>query len=161
KLKEQCPLSHTSPLIVASAERAAQINHPGIAHVVDWGMHRGRAYVVTRAQGRTLRALVESGGPVDEVQALEWTRDLPPAVEHLRGMGLVYQVVTPLFAALAADARAAQLAWPMFCVPAGSARLSAESPLLISVPLYAAPESLVGGYSIEPGPGDTSERHGR
>jgi len=142
-LKQRCPLSSTSPLILASAERASRLSHPGIAEVVDWGLHADRAYVVTRSQGRALQALVESSGPIGEFEAVRMTRDLADALAYLHGAGLVYQVVNPLFALLASDARRAQLAWPMFCVANGSSAMSDASPLLISVPLYAAPESLV------------------
>src|SRR5262249_41495070 len=142
-LRQRCPLRGTSPLILASAELASQISHAGIARVVDWGTHNERAYVVTRSQGRSLKDVVESSGPVDEVEALEWTRALADALAYLHGIGLAYQVVNPLFAVLASDARTAQLAWPMFCVPIGSPASSVDAPRRISVPLFAAPEWLV------------------
>jgi serine/threonine protein kinase len=141
-LKAMSPLSEMSPLILASAERASDISHPGIATVVDWGLHDDRAYVVTGSQGQTLKTLVDSSGPIGELEALELTRDLADALAHLHALGLVYQVVNPLFSLLKADGRAIQLAWPMFCVPAGSSAISEGSPLLISVPLFAAPECL-------------------
>jgi serine/threonine protein kinase len=142
-LKPNRPLSGASRLILASAERASRLSHHGIADLVDWGMHDDFAYVVTRAQGQTLETIVKTSGPLDEVEALQATRDVADALAYLHAAGLVYQVVNPGFALVGGDARSVKLSWPMFCVPAGSPIRTADSPLLISVPLFAAPESLV------------------
>jgi serine/threonine-protein kinase len=164
-LKPRRPLARMSPLILASAERASRLSHPGLGQVVDWGVHDGRAFVVTRSQGLALETLVQASGPLDEVEALTITRDLADALAYLHDKGLAYQVVNPLFAVLSDDARTVQLAWPMFCVLIGQPAVVDLPPdldgqrigafdtmsplgqvdfeLLISVPRYAAPESLV------------------
>ena len=143
-LKPKCPLQEASPLILASAQRASRLSHPGIVDVIDWGLHEERAFVVTRPQGRSLKELVESSRPFGELEAVEIGVALADALVYLHGAGLVYQVVNPGLVVLAADARTAQLAWPLFCQPIGSSAAPAPgSTLMITVPRFAAPESLV------------------
>jgi serine/threonine protein kinase len=152
-LRPDRPLTNVSPLILASAQRAAKLSHPGVVDVIDWGMHHERAYVVTRPQGQSLKALVTASGAVGELEAVQLTRGLADALAYLHGEGLVYQILTPSSAVLSPDARSAQLAWPLFCVPIGStADAAIDHPLSISVPRFAAPESLVrpGRGSDEP-----------
>jgi serine/threonine protein kinase len=137
------PLSEQSSLMLASAQRAAKLSHQGIVDVIDWGTHAGRAYVVTRPQGQSLRRVIESSGAMGELEAVELARGLADALAYLHGEGLVYQILTPQSAVLAADARSAQLAWPLFCVPIGSSSDPASGALMhIAVPRFAAPESL-------------------
>ena len=143
-LKPKAPLSGASSLIVASARRACRLRHPGLVDVIDWGLHDDRAFVVSRPQGRSLKELVESSRPLGELEAVELCRAIADALAYLHGEGLVYQVVNPGLVVLGADARAAQLAWPLFCAPIGSSATPAPGRLLtITVPRFAAPESLV------------------
>jgi serine/threonine-protein kinase len=143
-LKPRCPLQDASPLIVASAQRASRLAHPGIVDVIDWGMHGDRAFVVTRPQGRSLTEIVESSRPFGELEGVQIARSLADALAHLHAAGLVYQVVHPGHIVLSADARSAQLAWPRFCQPIGaSASPAPGTSLMIIVPRFAAPESLV------------------
>jgi serine/threonine protein kinase len=143
-LKPRCPLQHASPLIVASAQRASRLQHGGIVDVIDWGLHEERAFVVTRSQGRSLMEVVEASGPLTELDAVTMALGLADALVYLHAAGLVYQVIHPGLVVLAADARTAQLAWPRFCQPIGaSAHPEPGTTLTITVPRFAAPESLV------------------
>ena len=141
-LKPRCPLQDASPLIVASAQRAARLQHPGIVDVVDWGIHDERAFVVTRPQGRSLMEIVEASRPLDELEAVGIARSIADALAYVHAAGLVYQVVHPGLIVIAADGRTAQLAWPRFCLPTGTDLASADARLAIAVPRFAAPESL-------------------
>jgi serine/threonine protein kinase len=143
-LRSRRPLSHASALVLASAERASRLSHPGIVDVIDWGLHDERAFVVTHPQGRSLRMVVDASRGLGELEAVELARALADALAYLHDAGLVYQVVIPDFAVLARDARSAQLAWPLFCAPTGStANPAPGTALTITVPRFAAPESLV------------------
>lgn len=151
-LQPQGPLARGSELILASAARAAELDHPGVLDVIDWGTKEGRAYVVTEAQGRTLQDLVESGGALDEVEAVEFAIGLAEALAYLHKKGLVYQVLDPGSAVIAADAKSGQLSWPVFCVPAGAPSVDAEGKWQrVAVRRYAAPEAIIGEHgAIEP-----------
>src|SRR5207244_2844926 len=83
------------------------LSHRGIADVVDWGKYEDRAYVVTRAQGRSLKTIVEAGGPLAELEAVDLVRELADALIYLHEHELVYQAVNPLSAFVGSDGRRA------------------------------------------------------
>jgi DNA-binding helix-hairpin-helix protein with protein kinase domain len=75
-----------------------------------------------------------------------FARDVAEALAGIHQRGLVYQNLDPGSAVVAADARTAQLSWPIYCVPAG-----ADARLRVLVPRYAAPEALsAAATTIEP-----------
>jgi serine/threonine protein kinase len=138
-LKAGGPLSQETASILQSAERASRLSHPRIVPVLDWGTWEGRAYVVTAARGCTIHEVVQSRGPLDELTALGFAVCLAEGLAFLQTRGLVYQTLDPGAAVIAADARTAQLSWPIYCTPAGSL---AQGRTL--VPRFAAPEVLSG-----------------
>ncbi|NUN51526.1 MAG: protein kinase [Planctomycetaceae bacterium] len=139
-------------LVLASAERACQLDHPGLVPVLDYGRSDGEVFVVTGPHGRTLEDVVISGGPLSEVEALRLVVSTVRCLEFIHGKGLVYQVVNPGGALLSADGRTLLLGWPVFCVPRGAQGRSEDSSILRAcVPQYAAPEALLTSRgSIEP-----------
>jgi protein kinase-like protein len=137
-------LARVANVILQSAERASAFRHPGIVDVIDWGSSGGRTYVVTAAQGRTIEQLVQSQGALDEPDAIAFAASIADALAYLHAKQLVYQTVDPGSAVIAADARTAQLAWPLYCVPAGSPAADAENhPLRVCVPAWAPPEVII------------------
>jgi serine/threonine protein kinase len=151
-LKPDGPIGTTSHNILAAAERAAGITHPAISEVIDWGRHEGQAFVVTPAQGRSLRDVVDGGRPLDEPTALGFMASLADALAHLHALGLVYQLVEPGSVVLREDARSAQFGWPIFSALTGTpvAPVDGVSPRFY-VPKFATPETLVGAAErIEP-----------
>ncbi len=138
-LRETGPLAGEGPRILASAERASRLSHPRIVPVLDWGTWDDRAYVVTSARGCTIDELVGAQGPCDELTALRFAAQLAEGLASLHSRGLVFQTVDPGAAVVGADARSAQLSWPVYCAPAGT-----SSQHRIVVPRYAAPEALSG-----------------
>lgn len=102
---------------LASAERASTFEHPGLLPVLDWGFDHEGPYLVTPARGRSLRSLVESGGPLDELTALELGTTLADALAWVHEQKLVFQLVEPSSVSFSADGRTWQLAWPVFVVP--------------------------------------------
>lgn len=142
------PLTGRSSFILQAATRAARLNHPGILPVLDWGTREQRAYVVTAPQGRSLQELVASHGALTEVQALEFAVALADALAYLHEQRLVYQMLEPGTAHVSPDAASAQLAWPVYCVPAGERVLDDQGIAHRVVnPRFAAPETLVGSMS--------------
>lgn len=149
RLQPDGPLGRSSALILAAAQRAARLDHPAIVDVVDWGLHQGRAYVVTTPQGCSLDDLVRAGGPRGEREALTLAVALAEGLRYLHGEGLVYQMIEPGSVAIAADARSVQLRWPVFCVPAGSPpAVDGRSQRVMVLP-YAAPEAIENRSAIE------------
>ena len=146
-LQPKGPLASSSELILAAAARAAELDHPGILDVIDWGTRDDRAYVVTQPQGRTLQDLVDSSGALAEAEAIDLAIGLAEALAYLHDKRLVYQVLDPGSAVITADAKAAQLSWPVFCVPVGTPSFNAEGKWQrVAVPRYAAPEAIIGRH---------------
>jgi serine/threonine protein kinase len=144
-------LTRSSELILASAERASRLDHPGILDIIDWGTLDGYAYVVSAPRGRELAAFVESAGPCTEIQAVEFGSAIADALAYLHGYKLVYQIVEPSSVVITPDARSVQLGWPMFCVPAGTPVRDKGKPQRVMVEQYTAPEAVSLGYdTIEP-----------
>jgi serine/threonine protein kinase len=152
-LQPHGPIGGTSGNILAAADRASRLAHPGISEVIDWGTHDGRAFVVTATQGRSLRDIVDGGRPLDESAAVAFMVELADALVYLHAAGLVYQLVEPGSAVLRGDARSVQFGWPMFCMPAGTsvAAVNGVSPRFY-LPLFAPMEALFGRKTgtIEP-----------
>jgi serine/threonine protein kinase len=152
QLKATGPLADQSQFIVAAAERASTWHHPYLVEVLDWGLHDGRAYVVSDAHGKALQELVDDDGPMEETEAIPFMAALADALAYLHGLGIVYQLLDPFAAVVGGDARSARLGWPLFGVPAGSAIADAAGrPQRFLVRGYAAPEVLSGQqHAIEP-----------
>lgn len=147
------PIGGTSAAILAAAERASRLSHPGIAEVVDWGWHGRQAFVVTATQGRSLRDIVDAGHPLDEPDAIRYMAALADALAYLHAAGLVYQLVEPGSAVLRGDARSVQLGWPMFCTPAGTKAVTPEGKgARFYLPMFAPIEAFFGRKTgvIEP-----------
>lgn len=150
-LQPDGPLQDLGGLILESASRAWALRHPGIIGILDWGRHQGRVFVVSEPQGQTLSVLVRSAGAWDEASALDVVVGLADALSYLHGAGLVYQTLDPGSAVITREARAVQLSWPMFCVPAGTpAAETAGRSQRVVVPKFAAPEALGGSATVEP-----------
>lgn len=151
-LQSAGPLAEQSEFILTAAERASRFTHPHLVEVIDWGLISGRAYVVTAAQGRTLRDLVDSGGSLEEHIAIPFMAALADALSYLHGLGFVYQLLDPGATVVGSDARSALLSWPVYCIQAGSAAVRSDGKAQrFLARAYAAPEVISGeSRTIEP-----------
>jgi serine/threonine protein kinase len=149
-LRAHGTLQNATDVVLEAASHAAEVAHPAVLEVYDWGRWDGRAYVVTAPQGRGLEDLVRAAGPLPEAEAAGLVADLADAVAYLHARGLVFQIVEPGAVTLAADGRSAQLGWPLYCVKAGSLATPAVggSPRMM-VLAHAAPEVFRGALTIE------------
>ena len=54
------------------AQAAANLNHPNIVAIYDWGQERGTYYIVMEfVEGRSLRDVIQSDGPLAPAKAAE------------------------------------------------------------------------------------------
>lgn len=75
-------------LFQREARVLGQLNHPGIANVMDFFQEHGRQYLVTEyVAGETLEAVCQryAGQQFDEAQVLAWARELCVALDYLHG----------------------------------------------------------------------------
>jgi serine/threonine protein kinase len=78
------------------ARIAASLAHPSIVRVFDVGEERGLHYIVMElVEGRELREIVRTDGPLRPRSALRIARRIAEALEHAHGNGIVHRDVKP------------------------------------------------------------------
>jgi serine/threonine-protein kinase len=82
---------------LAAAEQAAQVCHPGIARIHDYGQAEppGSPFLVTELVGGSSVAAVMQAGPLDPAWVLELIRQVASALGAAHSAGLVHQDINP------------------------------------------------------------------
>ena len=76
------------------AQAAANLNHPNIVGIYDWGQERGTYYIVMEhVAGRTMADVVRASGPVPPQRAVEIANDVAAALSTAHQAGLVHRDV--------------------------------------------------------------------
>ena len=76
------------------AQAAANLNHPNIVGIYDWGQERGTYYIVMEhVAGRTMADVVRSSGPVPAQRAAQIATDVVAALSVAHQAGLVHRDV--------------------------------------------------------------------
>ena len=76
------------------AQAAANLNHPNIVGIYDWGQERGTYYIVMEhVAGRTMADVVRSSGPVPAQRAAQIATDVVAALSTAHQAGLVHRDV--------------------------------------------------------------------
>src|SRR5215468_3764624 len=74
------------------AQAAANLNHPNIVAIYDWGQEDGTYFIVMEyVEGRSLRDLIRSEGPIDAGRAAE----IASALAFAHRSGVVHRDVKP------------------------------------------------------------------
>src|SRR5712671_1064510 len=78
------------------AQAAANLNHPNIVAIYDWGQETGTYFIVMEyVEGRSLRDVLRSDGPVDAPQAAEIAAEIASALGFAHRTGVVHRDVKP------------------------------------------------------------------
>src|SRR5438874_2902420 len=78
------------------AQAAANLNHPNIVAIYDWGQEDGTYFIVMEyVEGRVLRDLIRSEAPLDLNQAAEITAEIASALAFAHRNGVVHRDVKP------------------------------------------------------------------
>jgi len=78
------------------AQAAANLNHPNIVAIYDWGQEDGTYFIVMEyVEGRSLRDLIRSEAPIDPSQAAEITAEIASALGFAHRNGVVHRDVKP------------------------------------------------------------------
>ena len=78
------------------AQAAANLNHPNIVGVYDWGKYGGTYFIAMEyVQGRTLADIVQSNGRISAVQAAEIASEVAAALGFAHRNGVVHRDIKP------------------------------------------------------------------
>src|ERR1700741_789894 len=78
------------------AQAAANLNDQNIVGIYDWGQESGTYFIVMESvEGRSLRDLIRSEGPLDATQAAEITAEIASALAFAHRSGVVHRDVKP------------------------------------------------------------------
>ncbi|MGO9877442.1 MAG: Stk1 family PASTA domain-containing Ser/Thr kinase [Acidimicrobiia bacterium] len=78
------------------AQAAANLNHPNIVAIYDWGQESGTYFIVMEyVEGRSLRDLIRSDGPLEPGQAADITAEIASALAFAHRSGVVHRDVKP------------------------------------------------------------------
>ncbi len=78
------------------AQAAANLNHPNIVAIYDWGQESGTYFIVMEyVEGRSLRDLIRSEAPVDPGQSAEIAAEIAAALGFAHRGGVVHRDVKP------------------------------------------------------------------
>ncbi|MDQ4132673.1 MAG: Stk1 family PASTA domain-containing Ser/Thr kinase, partial [Actinomycetota bacterium] len=78
------------------ARAAANLNHPNIVSIYDWGEESGTYFIVMEyVDGRTLRDVIRSEGPLLSQRAAEIGADIGAALAFAHANGLIHRDVKP------------------------------------------------------------------
>ena len=90
----------TDPSFVArfrrEAQRAANLTHPNIVGVYDWGKERGTYYIVMEyVDGRSVSEIIRSDGPLPPKEAAGIAADVAAGLGFAHRKGVVHRDVKP------------------------------------------------------------------
>src|SRR3954462_2450737 len=79
------------------AQAAANLNHPNIVGVYDWGEEAGGTYfiVMEYVDGRSLADIIRSEGPLHPYRAAEVAADIAAALAFAHRSGVIHRDVKP------------------------------------------------------------------
>jgi len=78
------------------AQAAANLSHPNIVGIYDWGQERGTYFIVMEfIEGRSLRDLIHADGPLPPAQAAEIGAEIAEALAFAHRSGVVHRDIKP------------------------------------------------------------------
>src|SRR5262249_42129231 len=78
------------------AQAAANLNHPNIVAIYDWGQESGTYFIgVEYVEGRSLRDVIRTDGPLEGAQASEIAAEIASALAFAHRTGVVHRDVKP------------------------------------------------------------------
>lgn len=88
------------------AQSAANLTHPGIVNIYDWGNDGGTYYIVMEyVRGTDLKSLVRQHGRLDPVQAADYAEQVCAALAVAHGYDVIHRDIKPQNIVLMPDGR--------------------------------------------------------
>jgi eukaryotic-like serine/threonine-protein kinase len=134
---------HAVTRFYREARAAAQLQHPSIVPVYDFGIERGHYYYAMQyVPGKSLADVIREGGTRDMHQVATWARDLARALAVAHGQGVIHRDVKPANILIREDNTAALTDFGLSRVE--SAKSITQVGSLVGTPVYMAPEQARG-----------------
>src|SRR5947207_9287814 len=78
------------------AQSAANLNHPNIVAVFDWGQEQGTYFIVMEyVEGRSLAEILRTEGPLHPQRAAEVASDIAAALGFAHRNGVIHRDIKP------------------------------------------------------------------
>jgi len=78
------------------AQAAANLNHPNIVAIYDWGQSEGTYFIVMEyVKGRSLKEILTEDGPLDSDLIAEYSSDITSALAYAHQNGVVHRDIKP------------------------------------------------------------------
>jgi hypothetical protein len=125
------------------AQAIAQMRHPNIVNVYDFGEHDGVPYMIIEfvPGGSLANRLIN--GPLDTATALKYLRGIAAGLDHAHGLGIVHRDVKPANVLLEKDDTPVLADFGLAKLLQGSS-LKSMTGVTTGTPAYMAPEQVTG-----------------
>jgi serine/threonine protein kinase len=125
------------------AQAIAQMRHPNIVNVYDFGEHDGVPYMIIEfVPGGSLASRLLDG-PLDSATALKYLRGIAAGLDHAHGLGIVHRDVKPANVLLEKDDSPVLADFGLAKLVQGSS-LKSMTGVTTGTPAYMAPEQVTG-----------------
>jgi hypothetical protein len=125
------------------AQAIAQMRHPNIVNVYDFGEHDGVPYMIIEYVPGGSLANRLSNGPLDTATALKYLRGIAAGLDHAHGLGIVHRDVKPANVLLEKDDTPVLADFGLAKLLQGSS-LKSMTGVTTGTPAYMAPEQVTG-----------------
>gem|GEM_PF-6339721 len=141
--------SETASRFFREAESIAQLQHPGIVSVFEFGRHGEQLFIVEEyVSDGTLEPRLNDG-PIPPDQAVGWLREICAAVEYAHQCGVIHRDLKPANVLVDRHGRMRVGDFGIASRRDGEQRLTLEGDLL-GTPAYMSPEQVRGTTDIGP-----------
>jgi serine/threonine protein kinase len=125
------------------AQAIAQMRHPNIVNVYDFGEHDGVPYMIIEFVPGGSLANKLNDGPLDTTTALKYLRGIAAGLDHAHGLGIVHRDVKPANVLLEKDDTPVLADFGLAKLLQGSS-LKSMTGVTTGTPAYMAPEQVTG-----------------
>ncbi|HEY0831538.1 MAG TPA: serine/threonine-protein kinase [Candidatus Dormibacteraeota bacterium] len=125
------------------AQAIAQMRHPNIVNVYDFGEHDGVPYMIIEYVPGGSLANKLNRGPLDTPTALKYLRGIAAGLDHAHGLGIVHRDVKPANVLLEKDDTPVLADFGLAKLLQGSS-LKSMTGVTTGTPAYMAPEQVTG-----------------
>ncbi|MGH8982379.1 MAG: Stk1 family PASTA domain-containing Ser/Thr kinase [Acidimicrobiia bacterium] len=127
------------------AQAAANLNHPNIVGIYDWGQERGTYFIVMEyVEGRSLRDLIRAEGALPPTQVAEIGAEIAGALAFAHRSGVVHRDVKPGNVLLTAAGRVKVTDFGIARATQGTGEALTQTGAVMGTATYFSPEQAQG-----------------